>query len=47
MGLYGADFSLLGMNRATVGLVLGGGILAGWGGAWTAVTRHLAAIQPK
>jgi cell division transport system permease protein len=47
IGLYGAELNLLGMNGATAGLVLGGGILAGWGGAWTAVTRHLAAIQPK
>ena len=47
LGLYGARFDLLGMNAATVGLVIGGGVLAGWGGAWTAVTRHLAAIQPK
>jgi hypothetical protein len=27
--------------------VLGGGILAGLGGSWSAVARHLSAIQPK
>jgi len=47
LGLYGAEFNLLGMNLGTALLVIGGGILSGWGGAWTAVTRHLAVIQPK
>lgn len=27
--------------------VLAGGLLAGWGGAWLAVGRHLAAVQPN
>lgn len=47
LGLYDAQLDLLGMNISTALLVVGGGVLAGWGGAWTAVTRHLAAIQPK
>jgi cell division transport system permease protein len=45
--LYGGNFSLLGMDFATVVAVVGGGILAGLGGAWSAVARHLSAIQPK
>jgi hypothetical protein len=28
-------------------MVLGGGLLAGWAGAWVAVGRHLAAIEPR
>ncbi len=47
LGLYGAELNLLGMNLGTALLVIGGGVVSGWGGAWTAVTRHLAAIQPK
>ncbi|MDP6617571.1 MAG: permease-like cell division protein FtsX [Gammaproteobacteria bacterium] len=47
LGLYGAEVNLLGMDGATTLAVFGGGILSGWGGAWTAVARHLSAIQPK
>jgi cell division transport system permease protein len=47
LGLYAVEIDLLGLNLRTVLLVFGGGILAGWGGAWSAVTRHLAIIQPK
>jgi len=45
-GLYGSSFVLQGLNTLTMGSVLGGGILAGWIGAWTAVARHIAAIRP-
>jgi hypothetical protein len=27
--------------------VLGGGLLAGWSGAWLAVSRHLSGLRPK
>jgi cell division transport system permease protein len=47
MGLYGTDMNLMGMNLTTALIVTGGGILSGWGGAWSAVTRHLVAIQPR
>lgn len=46
-GLYGSSFALGGASGGTVLTVLAGGVLAGWGGAWLAVSRHLAAIQPK
>jgi cell division transport system permease protein len=46
-GLYGSSFELGGASGSTVLAVLAGGVLAGWGGAWMAVSRHLAAIQPK
>ncbi|MEQ1803170.1 MAG: permease-like cell division protein FtsX [Gammaproteobacteria bacterium] len=46
-GLYGSSFELGGASGSSLLAVLGGGILAGWGGAWMAVSRHLAAIQPK
>jgi cell division transport system permease protein len=47
IGLYEADLSLLGLDGGTALLIIGGGVLAGWGGAWSAVSRHLSAIQPK
>jgi cell division transport system permease protein len=45
--LYQSDFDLegLGMMGALNLLILGG--LLGLAGAWLAVTRHLAAIQPR
>ena len=45
--LYGSGFEPLGIDLATVLTVLTGGILAGLGGAWSAVTRHLSVIQPN
>ncbi len=47
VGLYTSEIDLLGLDLATMGLVLAGGVLSGWGGAWTAVARHLSAIQPS
>lgn len=46
-GLYGSSFELGGASGGSLLAVLTVGVLAGWGGAWTAVARHLAAIQPK
>ncbi len=47
IGLYESQLELLGTDQATALTLLGGGILAGWGGAWSAVSRHLNAIQPR
>ncbi len=46
IGLYSSDVALLGIDGSTLLLVAAGGLFAGWGGAWSAVARHLAAIQP-
>ncbi len=46
-GLYGSGLELGGAGTSALLVLLGGGILAGWAGAWTAVARHLSAIQPK
>ncbi len=45
--LYGGGFTPLGMDGATIALVFAVGLAAGLAGAWSAVARHLAAIQPK
>jgi cell division transport system permease protein len=45
--LYQASIGGFGLRPALVLGVLGGGLLAGWGGAWLAVARHLTEIQPK
>ena len=45
--LYGSGFQLAGLPlRETAILVVGGGLL-GWTGAWLATARHLKAIEPK
>lgn len=45
--LYGGGFTPLGVDGATVALVFSVGLAAGLAGAWSAVARHLAAIQPR
>lgn len=47
IGLYGGGFEPLGVSLGTASTVLVGGVTAGLGGAWAAVSRHLSAIQPK
>ncbi len=45
--LYGSRLALEGLDLTTLSAVLGGGLLAGWSGAWLAVTRHLSGLRPK
>ncbi len=45
-GLYNSAFRLAGMDLATVGALLGGGLLLGLLGSWLAVGRHLRDIEP-
>ena len=47
VALYGGGFRPLGLDGRTLLAVLAGGLIAGLGGAWMAVARHLSAIQPK
>ena len=44
--LYAADFRLSGLSLRGHGILLGGGALLGWAGAWIAAARHLRAIEP-
>jgi cell division transport system permease protein len=46
-GLYGSDFSLMGLTLRETAAMLGGGALLGWLGAGLATARHLRAIEPK
>ena len=45
--LYGGAFEAPGVDGGTALVILAGGLLAGLGGAWSAVARHLSAIQPR
>ena len=45
--LYGGGFKPIGIDGLTLLTMLAGGLLAGLGGAWIAVARHLSDIQPK
>lgn len=44
--LYAADFRLTGLGLEGFGMLVGGGALLGWAGAWIAAARHLKAIEP-
>lgn len=44
--LYGSDFDLSGLSLEDFGILVGGGALLGWAGAWIAAARHLKAIEP-
>lgn len=44
---YGSQFRLAGPDAGLVALLLLGGALVGWLGAWLAVGRHLSAIEPR
>ena len=44
--LYSADFAVLGLRLEGLGILIGGGALLGWSGAWIATARHLKAIEP-
>ena len=44
--LYGTDFRLSGLSLRGFGILVGGGALLGWAGAWIAAARHLRAIEP-
>jgi len=43
---YGSQFALHGPGMRDLGILLGGGTLLGWVGAWMAAGRHLARIEP-
>ncbi len=45
-GLYGADYTLAGPGAAGAAILVGGGAVLGWAGAWVATARHLRAIEP-
>jgi len=45
--LYDARSPFGGLDAATVAVLLGGGPLLGWAGAWLAVGRHLREIEPQ
>jgi cell division transport system permease protein len=44
--LYAADFRLSGLGLPGFGVLVGGGAVLGWAGAWIAAARHLRAIEP-
>jgi cell division transport system permease protein len=45
--LYGSSFRLTGLPLRETGILLAGGALLGWAGAWLATARHLRAIEPR
>ena len=45
--LYGSGFQLTGLRLRETAILLVGGALLGWAGAWLATARHLRAIEPR
>jgi cell division transport system permease protein len=45
--LYGSRYALQGLSSEDVGVLIGGGILLGWLGAWISAARHLRSIEPR
>ena len=43
---YGSSFTLVGPDLPTSLLLIGGGAVLGWAGAFASATRHLRAIEP-
>jgi cell division transport system permease protein len=45
--LYGSRYTLAGLGLEDTGILLGGGALLGWIGAWISANRHLRSIEPR
>ncbi len=45
--LYGSGFQLAGLPLRETAILVTGGAVLGWAGAWLATARHLKAIEPK
>jgi cell division transport system permease protein len=45
--LYGGRYTLQGPSGQVLGALFGGGMAAGWLGAWISAHRHLRSIEPK
>ncbi len=45
--LYGSHYVLQGLVPEDVGILLGGGVVLGWLGAWISSARHLRSIEPR
>jgi len=45
--LYGSGYRLRGLSLQDAAVLLAGGVVLGWLGAWLSAARHLRAIQPR
>jgi cell division transport system permease protein len=45
--LYGSHYSLRSLSAEDVGVLLGGGVVLGWLGAWISAARHLRSVEPR
>lgn len=44
---YGSRYALVGPTAQELGILLSGGVILGWLGAWLSATRHLRRIEPR
>lgn len=45
--LYGSHYSLTGLGVEDAAILLAGGAVLGWLGAWISASRHLSSIEPR
>jgi cell division transport system permease protein len=44
---YGSRYALVGPTAQELGILIAGGIILGWLGAWLSAARHLRSIEPR
>jgi cell division transport system permease protein len=44
---YGSRYALVGPTAQELGILIAGGVILGWLGAWLSATRHLRSIEPR
>jgi cell division transport system permease protein len=44
---YGSRYALIGPTAQELGILIAGGVILGWLGAWLSATRHLRSIEPR
>jgi cell division transport system permease protein len=44
---YGSGYALVGPTAPELGILIAGGVILGWLGAWLSATRHLRSIEPR
>jgi cell division transport system permease protein len=44
---YGSRYALVGPTAQELAILIAGGVLLGWLGAWISATRHLRSIEPR
>jgi cell division transport system permease protein len=44
---YGSRYALVGPTAQELAILIAGGVILGWLGAWLSAMRHLRSIEPR